>query len=237
MLTWMTNLTISDALIVVSTLLSPLIALEVQRRLEVARERRRQREQIFHTLMATRAARVDPAHVRALNMIDLVFCERSWRGRVIRRGDDALVQRACKEYLDTFNQLNEDSTEGEVAAWRVKNEERFVQLLLAMSVSLGHDFDKVALEGGIYSPRVHGEIENDQVVLRRGLAALMRGEISLPVNITGGAMAPQEAEQLRKVNTGLLELLEGRRTVSVMPAAGLSPTAASAEPPAPSLLS
>jgi cytochrome bd-type quinol oxidase subunit 1 len=62
-----------DWLIVASTLLGPILAVQAQKWVEVFRERRGRKLWVVQQLMATRAARVSAEHVQALNMIDLVF--------------------------------------------------------------------------------------------------------------------------------------------------------------------
>ena len=66
-------MTIADGLIVFATLLSPLIAVQVQKWIERSTERRDAQRQLFYDLMATRATRVAAKHVEALNRIDLEF--------------------------------------------------------------------------------------------------------------------------------------------------------------------
>ena len=56
-------MTISDTLIILATLLSPLIAVQVQKWIEHSSETRNQQRQVFYDLMATRATRVAPKHV------------------------------------------------------------------------------------------------------------------------------------------------------------------------------
>lgn len=81
-----------DWLIIVATLLGPLFAVQVSQYLDRRRQTREERLGIFKTLMATRAARLDPRHVEALNQIDVVFHDDS-------RNDKA-VRNAWKQYLD-----------------------------------------------------------------------------------------------------------------------------------------
>lgn len=56
-----------------------------------------------------------------------------------------------------------------------------------------NDFDKVHIRNQSYSPRAHGEIDNDQVTIRKGLIALLRGESSLQIRAGDkpGAALPQ----------------------------------------------
>ena len=57
----------------IAVLLAPVFAVQVQKYLEILREKRNRRMWIFHSLMATRAAKVSAQHVQALNMIDIEF--------------------------------------------------------------------------------------------------------------------------------------------------------------------
>lgn len=70
-------MTIADWLMIAAVLVAPVLAVHIQRRLDQHRESRDRRLRIFHTLMATRAARTSPAHVEALNRIDLEFSGKS----------------------------------------------------------------------------------------------------------------------------------------------------------------
>src|SRR5947209_4778285 len=56
-----------------AVLLSPLIALEVQKRLDDRRTRRDRKFELFQKLMTTRATQMSPAHVEALNAIEVEF--------------------------------------------------------------------------------------------------------------------------------------------------------------------
>ena len=84
------------AAIVLATFSGPIFALEVQKRLNARREKRRLKEAAFRTLMATRAAayRTSAEHVQVLNCIELTFSD---------GGKDRLVRDAWRAYLDMLN--------------------------------------------------------------------------------------------------------------------------------------
>jgi|SRR5690349_21313932 hypothetical protein len=69
----MESIRLTDWLTIGAILLAPLFAIQVERILEALKERRRRKLTVFHTLMATRGARLSPAHVEALNRIDIEF--------------------------------------------------------------------------------------------------------------------------------------------------------------------
>ena len=58
---------------VAAMLLGPILAVQIQKFLEARRELRRAQMNLFHTLMQTRGNRRDPAHIGALNSIDVLF--------------------------------------------------------------------------------------------------------------------------------------------------------------------
>src|SRR5579871_3781556 len=58
---------------VIAILASPLVALEVQKRLDDRRALRERKLSIFRRLMTTRATQMSPVHVEALNSIEVEF--------------------------------------------------------------------------------------------------------------------------------------------------------------------
>lgn len=89
---WVSSIEAKDWLVVVATLLSPLIAVQVTKWIDRARQSRDEQVQIFKTLMATRAANLDPRHVESLNVIDVVFHGSS--------RNETEIRRQWKQYLD-----------------------------------------------------------------------------------------------------------------------------------------
>jgi hypothetical protein len=77
-------MTFSEILMVLAVLLAPVVAIQVSVYLERRRERLGRRRDIFRTLMATRASRLAPTHVEALNMIDLEFYGKDQQLRAVR---------------------------------------------------------------------------------------------------------------------------------------------------------
>lgn len=66
-------MTLTDVLMIAATAFSPLIAVQVTRHLDDRNEERDRKLKVFKTLMSTRAYNLAPAHVQALNTIDLEF--------------------------------------------------------------------------------------------------------------------------------------------------------------------
>jgi hypothetical protein len=183
---------------VIAILLSPLFALQVSRRLDDRKERRQRKRWVFYTLMATRNARLSPEHVRALNSIDIEFTK------------EKAVTRAWKAYLDHLN-----DTSQELGAWASRSDDLFVDLLYAMSESLKFDFDKTHLRRGIYSPRAHGEADEDAMVIRKALVAMAKGERGLPVDLSDITHTPEEEAAAVAAKKAAREVFTGNRPLRV----------------------
>ena len=154
---------IKDWLAVLATLLSPLIALQISELLSRRRQTRDEQLRIFKTLMATRAANLDGKHVEALNMIDVVFHSTN--------RNELEIRRLWKQYLDHLG----DKTYPK-ESWGVKRVELLVELLHAMAVFLGFDFDKTHIKTQCYYPEGYGEMENDQGLMRKAVVEILQGQ-------------------------------------------------------------
>lgn len=175
---------LSDWVIAGCTLLGPVLAVQAQKWIEAFREKRARRLAIFRTLMATRALNLSPAHVEALNAVPIDFY------------GDKKVMDAWEEYLMHLN-----GTGPADAVWGAKRIDLFVKLLVLVGSRVGYTFN-VAEMNRVYFPAGHGELEADQTFIRKGLIAVLKGEKSVPIEITGapGATSLQEkiAEKLVK---------------------------------------
>jgi pimeloyl-ACP methyl ester carboxylesterase len=130
--------------------------------------------------MATRAARLGPDHVRALNAIDIVFYGQKVFGRSRRTKSEQAVLDAWREYLD---KLSEAVPEGEAAvqAFLASRNELFINLLAALAKERRYAFDRVTLKKGAYSPNAHNEIEQAQFDALKGVGDVFNGRRPLQV--------------------------------------------------------
>jgi len=164
-------MTISDVLMILAVLIAPLAAIQVQKWLEHHREDRERKLRIFKTLMA-RAVTLSPEHVQALNMIDLEFCGRKYKK----------VTNAWKEYLDHLGDFPKDD-EKQFPVWNDKKADLLAHLLMEMGKSFSYDFDAVHVKKGIYMPQGHADIEEGNILIRRGLIGLLYGKASLKMDV------------------------------------------------------
>ena len=155
------------------------------RYLDDKKEIRERKIRLFKVLMATRGAALSPAHVEALNMIDLEFNSRSKKERE--------VIESWKIYLD---HLSTRSTSFE--QWGTRRHELLVELLHKMAIVLNYEFDKVHIKNAAYIPRGHGEIEDDQTAIRRGFRELLEKRRDIPVHITN-LPAQNPPQQIRNI--------------------------------------
>ena len=198
----MTN---TEIAIIVATLAGPILAVQAQKAIERARDGRNRKSWLFHTLMATRAARVSAEHVQALNMIDLVFYGQRILGIHRRTKTEAGVLDAWHEYHDHLNTKYE---ENDLSLWGAKGNELFVNLLYALAVDVGYRFDRVQLKKGAYSPQAHGELENEQQQLRRLVISMLNGENPVKMDVTSFPVDPETVKEQLAIQEKLVAALE-----------------------------
>jgi hypothetical protein len=192
------GLEFKDWAIVFATIVGPILAVQAQKAVERFRESRRRKTHLFEQLMATRASRVSPEHVRALNMIDLVFYGERLLGMSRRTAKEQHVLDSWKEYLD---QLNNKADEGQLMLWVAKGDELFTNLLFAMSQDLNFKF-------GSYSPIAHGEIEAEERELRKATISLVTGKHALKMNVVSFPFDEAALQANRTVLQNLGKALE-----------------------------
>ncbi len=69
--------------------------------------------------------------------------------------------------------------------WNAKVDMLFIDLLYNISRDVGYGFDKVQIKNACYRPISHGNVENENNVIRENLAKIVSGEKSLNMNVTG----------------------------------------------------
>lgn len=203
-----------DWLTLIAIVIAPLLAVHIQRRLDIAREVRARRRWVFETLMATRQAKASPEHVRALNMIDIEFCTRTWRGTVVRKGVDEKIGLAWKAYRDHLNARAGESHDA-IDRWLERGESLFIEMLFSMSRSLGYTFDPIDLKRGVYTPQAHGDLEADQFQIRKSLVQILSGQKNVPVQINCAEGQEKDFDRSRKLQQALIEVAKGEKEIRV----------------------
>lgn len=211
------HLELKDWAVIGATVLGPILAVQAQKAVEAFRERRERKTRLFEQLMATRASRVAPEHVRALNMIDLVFYGERTLGVQRRSAKEQRILDSWKEYLDHLNNRGEDD---QIMQWLAKGDELFTNLLYAIAEDIGFKFDRVQLKRGSYSPIAHGELEAEQTELRRATLSLVTGKHALKMNVVSFPFDADAVQTNKEAIKNLGKALEtGTLQVEIVPPA------------------
>ena len=67
------NIRITDIAIMLATFLGPILAVYASEKRREWNDARSRKVQIFRTLMATRAATLNPSHIESLNLVEVEF--------------------------------------------------------------------------------------------------------------------------------------------------------------------
>jgi hypothetical protein len=193
-----------NVVMVGAVVLSPIIALEVQKRLDDRRATLDRKMEIFRKLMTTRATQLSPAHVEALNGIEVEFYATS--------GPDKKVLDAWRQYI---NHLNRPTGDGEALnRWVEAKSGLLIDLLYQMAQRLKYDIDKVAIEKNVYHPKGFVEIEAEQHALRKAALAVFSGQQPIQATVVGRVQTSQPLElpeELGPVRQPALPPAEQRR--------------------------
>jgi len=211
----MPKLKIAEWLIILATIAGPVLAVQAQKLVERVRETRQRKLRLFYTLMATRAARISPEHVQALNMIDMEFYGRKVFGFRFQNPKEQALVESWRIYQDHLNHLAQNAAQDAIQVWSARGDELFTELLNKTSLALGYDFDRVQLKRGIYYPRAHGEQENAQLIIRDSLVKILSGEKPLPMSVTSFPVSQDTLDRQYQVQDALLEYLSGKRPLKV----------------------
>jgi hypothetical protein len=202
-------MTISDVFMIIAVLVAPFFAVFVQKKIETWKSQRDTKLWIFKTLMATRGSTLSPNHVQALNMIDLEFSDRDKKEKE--------VKRIWKEYLDNLAPLpkDPDAQKAALPAWSEKNTEYLAELLQAMGVCFGYDFDKVHIKRSIYSPEGYAKDEFEQRALRFFALEVLSGRKPLSIQTSIIPSDEEAAAFGRKLQQGLADYIDGKKDLTV----------------------
>lgn len=176
-------MTASEFALISSTLLGPIVAVQVSQRLDRRRQRRTERFSIFRDLMVTRARVLDIRHIEALNLIDVTFSRR-WRDRSVRE-----CWRRYHRHLNSRGTYPDQ-------IWFVRRIELLNDLLQALAQNLRYDVERSVIESAWYSPEAAATLEQEQQRLRQGVLKVLDGHGALPVQIiTPPVMQPINGQQ------------------------------------------
>jgi FtsZ-binding cell division protein ZapB len=139
--------------------------------------------------MATRGAVLSPAHVEALNMIDLEFAGGGKKNEQVRR--------RWREYLDQLASLSQDPEQQkeQLPRWAERNRDLLADLLHDMGSAVGYEFDRVQILRGIYTPLGHANFEFETQAIRRLLLEVLIGNRPLPLDVRSLPVVGPDSER------------------------------------------
>lgn len=198
---------LNEWLMVGSTLLGPVLAVQAQKWVERARDASNRRTWLFTTLMATRQARLSIEHVRALNSIDLAFYGRRILGFVIRGARAQAVLDAWHDYHAHLSLPIErrPQNEAEQRDWNGRGDELFTNLLDRLATATNFKFDRGQLKAGSYSPEAHGTVELEQQAMRSLTLDILLGKKSLPMEVKAWPVDAELVAQQRNMQEQLVD--------------------------------
>lgn len=180
--------------IVFATLFGPIFAVQAQKRLEQLRERFNRKVWVFSTLLNTRVQRLSRDHVRALNMIDVAYYGSRLFGLRYQSRAEKVVVSAWNVYLDNLSTEVTGITDAQWAVLNAKRTELFIDLLWAISKSVGYDFDRLHLQKSVYLPVAHGKQEEQEEAFRAAALEVFSGSKSLKLDIASLPTNPEVAQ-------------------------------------------
>ena len=201
----------SILLVLIATLLGPILAVQAQKAVERATERRRRKEQLFNALMATRGTRLAQEHVQSLNSIPIVF----GRPRAFWMGLSKSEKRVLdlwEEYFDVLNRRLDANNAAAMEGWVRERDSSFGELLFHMSNMLGYKFKRLQITKAIYNPVAHGQVEENRMAILDGVASIFKDGKPIPVAMYN---SPEFIEQQKKIQDATLKTLDPDRIQKV----------------------
>jgi hypothetical protein len=228
----MFGLTVSDEVLVSATVLGPILAVQAQKWIEKTTNKRRQKLNVFYALMATRATRLAPDHVQALNRIDLEFSG-SWflgfRRQTARERD---VLEEWKSYIDQLSIDLKGKSQNDLDLWTKDCNKLFIDLLYSMSNCLGFYYDKVQLARGAYYPTGHEDAEKIQKNIHANLLNVLSGESAIKMNVVGFPFSKEAVDAQIGVQKALMSAITPDGELRII-RGGLPSIESQAQPEAP----
>lgn len=156
----------TDIIIAFSTLVAPLVALQIQTYIERARAKEARKMDIFKVLMANRATPLNIRAVEAMNIISIEF----YGDRNVINAWKEFIEIRCKQETPNPN-INQEYTDS------------LVKLLQEMAVALGLNFYDDEIRRGCYRPNLHIAFENLQMEAQINLAkAITNGRLHIVID-------------------------------------------------------
>lgn len=169
----MTTFEVIQILILIATIgaivVGPILAIQIARKRDIEREAKERKLRVFRDIMGTRGVLLDPAHVAALNVVEIDFYE------------DREVVSAYRSYMQKLNSAA--PTDDQSTRFYDEKDDLFLDLVQSMGRHLGYQFDKRELQRTGYAPKGWFDDQNLQRDNAIRLASLLEGKRTLPISV------------------------------------------------------
>lgn len=179
---------IADIATVVAVVLGPVVAVAVGLFIEIRREARARRMEVFRTLMRTRRWQLSPESVGALNLVEIEFSKDAGVLQPLRELMTHLGKphpRFDDEAVDSVMPPDVRRERDEKFAARLGDERQRlrVRMLHAMARALKFPVQQLEIFEGGYTPQGWVNIEEENEAVRRLFADIGQGTRTLPIGV------------------------------------------------------
>ena len=112
--------------------------------------------------------------------------------------------------------LETKEDEKQQTLWAERRVDLLARLLMEMGKSLGYPFDEVHVRRAIYAPEAHAQLENENLLLRRGLVRLLYGDTHLKMDVTSFPVSEDDLNEQKALREKLQELMDGKCRLGVI---------------------
>jgi len=147
----------------------PIKAVQITRKNDDAREKRRRQFDVFHTLMKTRRFALSPEHVPALNLVQVDFYHHQ------------RIDTTYRYYMGLLSRNPPPPNDPGANHFYEEQEDALYDLLHEIGIELGYEYDKRDLRKLAYGPRGWENDETQMRISRGLLIELLSGRRPMPV--------------------------------------------------------
>jgi hypothetical protein len=145
----------------------PVKAVQIAKKDEQSREKKKRQYEIFYKLMKTRKMILNPERIEALNLIQIEFFDK---------------EKIIKAYKDYVQHLYLEVPKNGDSRFFEQREDLFFELIHEIGLELGFNFDRRELNKFSYAPQGWFNDQNENQLFRKLIIELLAG--SRPLHVT-----------------------------------------------------
>jgi uncharacterized protein DUF6680 len=154
-----------DWVTVFAVVIGPVLALFAQRVLDLIREKKNRRVELYLTIMSLRATWLHPDSLRALNSIDTIFSKK--REQKIRDAWAELLRHTSS---------HKGTSDEEARVWNERLLDLRVDLYQLIGNAVKYRQTVAYIKNSIYAPQYHVDAELEQIQIRKQFAKAITDE-------------------------------------------------------------